>query len=108
MGCYRHCYLRQWAVRVSDLHGVKHVTGDGGALRRLLWAACFLAALAAFLVQAGLTLVHFGQAHHVTKLDVEHRSEINFPAVTVCNFNKYRESAITERDLRNVGEHLGE
>ncbi|XP_022104029.1 acid-sensing ion channel 2-like [Acanthaster planci] len=107
MGCYKRCYLRQWALTDTDLHGVKHIAGEGGILRRLIWAACFLAALVVFLHQATLTLIHFVEKHHVTKVDISYRKKLDFPAVTVCNFNKYRESALTDRDIRNVGYHLG-
>ncbi|XP_038054429.1 acid-sensing ion channel 1A-like [Patiria miniata] len=107
MGCYKRCYLRHWALAVTDLHGVKHIAGDGGILRRLMWAVFFLAALVIFLYQATQTMIHFFESHHITKVDISYRKKLDFPAVTVCNFNKYRESALTERDIRNVGYHLG-
>jgi len=107
MGCYKRCYLRHWCREVSDLHGLKHIAGDGGSLRRLIWAVFTLIALGVFLHQAILTVISFFEWNHVTKVDINYATELDFPAITVCNFNKYRESAFTERDIKNVGTHLG-
>ncbi|XP_022104023.1 acid-sensing ion channel 2-like [Acanthaster planci] len=107
MGCYKRCHLVEWARDVSDLHGLKHVAGSGGVLRRLIWAVVTLAALGFFLYQTALSFISFFEWNHVTKVDINYADELEFPAVTLCNFNKYRESAWTERDLKNVGTHLG-
>ncbi len=108
MGCYKRCYLKEWARDTADIHGLKHIAGDGGNIRRGIWTLATLGALGYFLYLSILTLISFIEANHVTKVDLEYKSEISFPAFTVCNFNKYRESAITEHDIKNVGTHLGE
>ena len=108
MGCYKRCYLKEWAHDTADIHGLKHIAGDGGNIRRLIWTLATLSAFGYFLYLAILSLISFAESNHVTKTDVESKSEISFPAFTVCNFNKYREAAITEHDIKNVGTHLGE
>ncbi|XP_071784295.1 acid-sensing ion channel 1C-like isoform X1 [Asterias amurensis] len=107
MGCYKRCYLKEWARDTADIHGLKHIAGDGGNIRRLIWTIATLGAFGYFLYLAILSLISFAESNHVTKTDVESKSEISFPAFTVCNFNKYREAAITEHDIKNVGTHLG-
>ncbi len=37
------------------------------------------------------------------RVDINFTTQLDFPALTVCNFNKYRESALTPSDLVNVG-----
>ncbi|XP_072019483.1 acid-sensing ion channel 1C-like isoform X2 [Amphiura filiformis] len=100
-------YFREYACEVSDFHGIKHIAGKGGLLRRLFWLLCFLSALGVFLWQTVLLFFFYFEDHHITKVDVSYESSLVFPAVTVCNFNKYRESALTEDDIKNVGIHLG-
>ena len=108
MTCYKRCYLRQWARDVSDLHGVKHVAGDGGVLRRLIWLVATVTATTLFMQQAALTFIRYYEWRHVNKVDISYTSELPFPAFTICNSNKYRESLLTDRDIKNVGVHLGE
>ena len=108
MGCYKRRYfLHEWAREVSDLHGVKHIARDGGLLRRLIWTTATLAALIYFLYQSVITVTAYFEWHHVVKVDIKFVTEIQFPAFTFCNFNKYRNSALTYHDIKNVGYYLG-
>lgn len=100
-------YLKEWAIQTSDLHGIKHVFRKGSRLRRSLWLAICIASLSVFLVQSTFILLDYFQRHHTTKLDITSSGHLEFPGVTVCNFNKYRESAFTLEDIQQVGYHLG-
>ena len=100
-------YFRKFACEVSDFHGLQHIAGKGGLFRRLVWLLCFSAALGVLLWQTIDLFVFYFENHHITKVDVSYESALEFPAVTLCNFNKYRETALTEHDIKNVGIHLG-
>ena len=101
-------YFRTWGTEDSDIHGLKHITRrKGGILRKLIWLLIFLTATGYFLYQTRNAFKNYFAFHHITKVDIEYVPEVEFPAVTVCNFNKYRESALTEHDVKNVGVHLG-
>ena len=108
MGCYKRCHFRHWAWRVSDIHGLKHVAGDGGVLRRLIWTVATLAALTLFLKHVTVAMIAYFEMHHIVRVDIHYTTELDFPAFTLCNFNKYRQSTLTNHDLKNVGYHLGE
>lgn len=100
-------HFRHHATEVSDFHGLKHICGKGGFFRKLLWLVFFLCALFGFVFQTTKLLLYYFDYHHITMVDVLFDPDLEFPAVTICNSNKYRESALTEDDLKNVGIHLG-
>lgn len=100
-------YLTVWATEVADIAGLKHVFGKGSKLRRLIWAVFVIASTITFGYQTWELTVYFFQYHHVTKVDVTYSEHVDFPALTICNFNKYRETAWTEEDIKHVGYSLG-
>ncbi|XP_070536003.1 acid-sensing ion channel 2-like [Ptychodera flava] len=99
--------IRIWAAQISDIHGVKHIVGERSRLRKLLWALVVLASFGILLQQCIKAAINYGEFHHVTKVDVEYVQHMPFPAITICNFNKYRKSAITPADMVHVGKPLG-
>ncbi|XP_077869456.1 acid-sensing ion channel 1C-like, partial [Saccoglossus kowalevskii] len=103
-GCLR---WKLWATEVSDIHGVKHTSGDGSRLRRFLWTLFVLASFGVLVYQCTQAIQNFIEHHHITKLDVTFKELMPFPTVTICNFNKYRRSAVTPSDMVHVGEALG-
>lgn len=107
MGCHNKLYLTEWATDVADIAGLKHIFGKGSILRRLIWTFFVLLSTGVFLYQSYEITVYFFQFHHVTKVDVTYSAYVDLPAITVCNFNKYKESAWTDEDIKNVGYHLG-
>ncbi|KAI5627514.1 acid-sensing ion channel 4 [Silurus asotus] len=97
-----------------SLHGMKHVFGaagggggGGGCARRALWAAALLASLALFLHQASQCAVAYLQRAHVTALREEATRELLFPAVTICNTNRFRFSALTDADIYHLANLTG-
>ncbi|XP_077994004.1 acid-sensing ion channel 1C-like [Glandiceps talaboti] len=96
-----------WASQVSDIHGVKHTVGETSRIRKLLWTLFVLTSLGVLLFQCVSSAVNYAQFYHITKLDIEYLPHMPFPAITVCNFNKYRRTAITPTDMVHVGQSLG-
>ncbi|XP_062861654.1 acid-sensing ion channel 4-A [Trichomycterus rosablanca] len=89
-----------------SLHGINHVfvsgtgrSGSGGCARRVLWALALLASLVLFLYQASACALSYLSHAHVTALREEAAKELLFPAVTICNTNRFRFSALTDADI---------
>ncbi|XP_071942315.1 acid-sensing ion channel 2-like [Antedon mediterranea] len=108
MRCDReNFYLPIYSTEKTDLHGLPGIFGDGGWVRKLIWITVTAVAWVIVIYETVLLFTNFFEYHHVTKVDVEYKQTVAFPAITVCNFNKYRESALTDYDIVNVGVHLG-
>nr|CAB3223602.1 acid-sensing ion channel 2 [Phallusia mammillata] len=92
----------------STFHGMSHIITSGRfTLRKALWAVAFFSSLSLFLVQAYDRYSYYRSHPHVTKLDEEEALEMNFPAITICNMNSFRLSAITTDDFYYAGKILG-
>ncbi|XP_069761862.1 acid-sensing ion channel 1B-like isoform X2 [Narcine bancroftii] len=92
----------------SSLHGINHIFMAGGCgLRRVLWSCAFLSSLAIFLYQVTDRVAYYLEYHHITVLDEVDSHFMDFPAVTFCNFNRFRRSKITDSDLERLGPLLG-
>ncbi|XP_066441207.1 acid-sensing ion channel 1C-like isoform X2 [Eleutherodactylus coqui] len=92
----------------STLHGISHVFLPGGVTpRRVFWACAFLSSLSCFLFQVADRIIYYSEYHHVTTLDEMESSLMTFPAITICNYNRFRLSQLTSQDLENMGDILG-
>ncbi|XP_030637942.1 acid-sensing ion channel 4-B [Chanos chanos] len=93
----------------SSLHGLDHVFGPGrgGGARQSLWALALLASLALFLYQAAKSAAAYLEHPHVAALGEEASREMVFPAVTVCNINRFRFSALTDADIYHLANLTG-
>ncbi|XP_041424207.1 acid-sensing ion channel 1C [Xenopus laevis] len=92
----------------STLHGISHVFLPGGVTpRRVFWACSFLASLSCFLFQVADRIIYYSAYHHVTTLDEMESSHMKFPAITICNFNRFRRSKLTPRYMCSAQYLLG-
>ncbi|XP_072010650.1 acid-sensing ion channel 1C-like isoform X2 [Engystomops pustulosus] len=92
----------------STLHGISHVFLPGGVTpRRVFWACAFLSSLSCFLFQVADRIIYYSEYHHVTTLDEMESNLMTFPAITICNYNKFRLSQLTSQDLDYMGDILG-
>uniref|UniRef100_F6WC06 Acid sensing ion channel subunit family member 4 n=1 Tax=Monodelphis domestica TaxID=13616 RepID=F6WC06_MONDO len=93
----------------STLHGLGHACGRGPrGLRRSLWALALLASLAAFLYQAvGLARSYLARPHLVTLDPAGVAPALGFPAVTLCNINRFRHSALSDADIFHLANLTG-
>ncbi|KPP59309.1 hypothetical protein Z043_122782 [Scleropages formosus] len=91
----------------TTLHGLRFVFAYGPVtLRRILWAAAFLASLGLLALESAERLAYFFSHPHVTRVDAVVSSSLVFPVVTICNLNTYRFSKLTRNDLYHAGELL--
>ncbi|XP_069509774.1 acid-sensing ion channel 1 isoform X3 [Ambystoma mexicanum] len=82
------------------LHGASHIfVEEGFGVRQGIWACSFLLSLSLFLVQVGDRVNYYMGNPHVTLLDEMNSPSMVFPAITFCNFNRFRVSQITYTDL---------
>ncbi|XP_029452852.1 acid-sensing ion channel 1-like [Rhinatrema bivittatum] len=90
------------------LHGARHIFVEGGCgLRQVLWACVFLLSLSAFLYQVADRVEFYLGYHHVTVLDEEDSPNLTFPAITLCNMNRFRFPQLSFSDLQYLGPLVG-
>uniref|UniRef100_H2ZRI4 Uncharacterized protein n=1 Tax=Latimeria chalumnae TaxID=7897 RepID=H2ZRI4_LATCH len=90
------------------LHGISHIFLPGGVtVRRSLWACAFLMSLSIFLYQVADRVIYYLEYHHVTTLDEQDTDLMTFPAITICNYNSFRVSTLTNNDLYWIGGLIG-
>ncbi|XP_077303962.1 acid-sensing ion channel 4 isoform X1 [Lithobates pipiens] len=95
-------------ARTSTLHGLRHIFRTGRlGVKRSLWAVVFLASLVFFLYQAAKCALYYLEHPHVTSLDEEVMGEMIFPAVTICNINRFRHSALSDADIYHLANLTG-
>ncbi|XP_067890548.1 acid-sensing ion channel 4-A [Heterodontus francisci] len=91
-----------------SLHGINHVFVPGGCgVKQSLWALAFLSSLLFFLYQVVNCTIYYLHYHHVTALDEESGHEILFPAITICNMNRFRHTALTDADIYHLANMTG-
>lgn len=93
----------------STLHGLGRACGPGPhGLRRTLWALALLTSLAAFLYQAaGLARGYLTRPHLVAVDPAAPAPVAGFPAVTLCNINRFRHSALSDADIFHLANLTG-
>uniref|UniRef100_A0A8D0GK74 Acid sensing ion channel subunit family member 4 n=1 Tax=Sphenodon punctatus TaxID=8508 RepID=A0A8D0GK74_SPHPU len=92
----------------STLHGLGHICRAGRlGVRQSLWAVALVAALVAFLSQAARSALLYLEHPHLTALDQEAARQLGFPAVTICNINRFRHSALTDADIFHLANMTG-
>ncbi len=95
-------------ANASSLHGINHIFVSGRlGVRQTLWALAFLVSLALFLYHAAKCAISYLEHPHVTALNEEATPEMVFPAVTICNINRFRFSALTDADIYHLANLTG-
>ncbi|XP_041464490.1 degenerin deg-1-like [Lytechinus variegatus] len=87
---------------VTTAHGIPRIITSKSMTSRFFWSFATLVALAAFLWQGSLLLHDFRGHPYTTQIDVVTRTELQFPAVTVCNMNKMRRSALVNTRFESL------
>ncbi|XP_043938131.1 acid-sensing ion channel 1B-like [Protopterus annectens] len=91
-----------------SLHGASHIFVEKGfGARQALWACAFLLSLSMFLYQVADRIAFYSEYHHVTTLDEQDSPLMDFPAVTICNFNRFQLSKLTKSDVVFAYDILG-
>lgn len=79
--------LMHWYCLNTNTHGCRRIVVSRGRLRRLLWIAFTLTAVALIIWQCALLVFSFYTVSVSIKV---HFQKLDFPAVTICNINPYK------------------
>ncbi|KAM8975271.1 acid-sensing ion channel 1 isoform 1-T1 [Pelodytes ibericus] len=90
------------------LHGLNHIVNDKAwGLRRAVWFGAFLLSLSLFLSQVWERVAYYRSSPHFTAIDEMVDSKMVFPAITFCNFNRFRVSKLTDNDIFSLCPIIG-
>ncbi|XP_022086802.1 acid-sensing ion channel 5-like isoform X2 [Acanthaster planci] len=92
---------REFAANTS-LHGVARFFDSTRLPVRLLWLSILLGCLGVCVWQITDRFQRYLLHEATTAVSVEYVGDLDFPAVTICNFNRYRKSALTEADVAKL------
>ena len=81
-------------VGSSTLHGLQYVFTSQTLVRRILWALFLVAAIVWFSFQSSKLLRKYFSHPVSTKVSQVYEGSPNFPAVSICNFNRFKKSVI--------------
>ena len=87
---------KTWRVFVgsSTLHGLQYVFTSRTVVRRILWALFLVAAIVWFSFQSSKLLKKYFSYPATTKASLVYEGSPEFPAVSICNFNRFKKSVI--------------
>ncbi|KAM7329275.1 hypothetical protein ACRRTK_010888 [Alexandromys fortis] len=85
--------LMHWYCLNTNTHGCRRIVVSRGRLRRLLWILFTLTAVALIIWQCALLVFSFYTVSVSIKV---HFQKLDFPAVTICNINPYKYSAVSD------------
>lgn len=85
----------------TTLHGIVRIGNPDKPLwLRIAWILAFLACAGVCIWQISLRVTAYLRYEANTQSSVLYRSSLTFPAVTICNFNRFRASQITADDAQ--------
>jgi len=87
---------KTWIMFVgsSTLHGLQYVFTSRTLVRRIIWALFLVAAILWFSFQSSKLLRKYFSYPATTKVSLVYEGSPEFPAVSICNFNRYKKSVI--------------
>ncbi|XP_006825152.1 uncharacterized protein LOC100366841 [Saccoglossus kowalevskii] len=80
--------------RATTWHGLARVSRSTNPLNRLLWTVVVLVACGFFISQGTTMVLRYMSSPVAVRMGEHSRSELTFPAVTICNTNTVRASAL--------------
>jgi len=90
---------KAWRVFVgsSTLHGLQYVFTSRTLVRRIIWALFLVTAIVWFSFQSSKLLRKYFSYPAITKVSLGYDGSPEFPAVSICNFNRFKKSVIMEK-----------
>ena len=86
----------------STLHGLHYVFEKRPTPQRFIWLLLQSVMLSLFFWQTSALALHYLSYSVTSTIQFVTEKESNFPAVTLCNFNKYRKSVIQKENFYKV------
>ncbi|XP_077984582.1 acid-sensing ion channel 2-like [Glandiceps talaboti] len=79
----------------TTLHGMKYaVNSKYGCFRRVIWSMIVLGMISVFSVQTVRAFLRYTSYEISTVINMNYVTDMDFPAITICNYNQYRKSAV--------------
>ncbi|XP_006818454.1 acid-sensing ion channel 4-A-like [Saccoglossus kowalevskii] len=86
--------LREF-TQETTLHGIRFTTDSKSNIyRRLMWVLFVSLGTAGVVITLKDSAIRFIAQPVTTVVEIHHPNAVPFPAVTVCNYNKYRQSVL--------------
>ncbi|XP_041354877.1 amiloride-sensitive sodium channel subunit gamma-like [Gigantopelta aegis] len=90
------------------MHGAGRVVGKGGISRKLAWLLIVLTGFGVAVYHVTLVILQYQKWPVSTLVTIEYNKELLFPAVTICNINPLRRSALSSEYLREIEQIIRE
>ncbi|XP_022088113.1 acid-sensing ion channel 1A-like [Acanthaster planci] len=86
----------------TTLHGVSRVAGSSGARAKTLWVLVLLIAGGFYVAITVIRIQAYLKFDANTNVIVKFNDALEFPAVTICNYNRFMNNKISEDDTKYV------
>ena len=93
-------------VESATLHGLQHIFSSRAILRRILWAFFLVMSIGHFSFQCTLLIKKYFSYPVNTKVTLDYETSSEFPAVTICNFNMFRQSHVDENNFTDIAKYV--
>ncbi|XP_071798509.1 acid-sensing ion channel 1-like isoform X2 [Asterias amurensis] len=84
----------------TSLHGIARVANNKRVPVKLVWVSIMLTCLCVCVYQVHDRFSFYLEYTANTAISVEYARDLDFPAVTICNFNRYRQSQVTAEEYK--------
>ncbi|XP_071798797.1 acid-sensing ion channel 1-like [Asterias amurensis] len=84
----------------TSLHGIARVANNTRVRFKLVWVSIMMTCFCVCVYQVYDRFSFYLMYTANTAISVEYRRNLNFPAVTICNFNRYRQSQVTTEEYK--------
>ncbi|XP_038044543.1 uncharacterized protein LOC119719240 isoform X2 [Patiria miniata] len=91
-----------FATDTTTAHGFPNMFKATSTIGRLIWAFIFFTALGVFIWQASVLVRRYFMFPVSVEVEIITKAELEFPAVTVCNTNKVRRSALKQSKYKEA------
>ncbi|GFN90133.1 acid-sensing ion channel 5 [Plakobranchus ocellatus] len=86
----------------TSMHGVQHIMRHRSVWRRMVWSVLVIGFVAWAAHNVYQIVSDYNSNPVQTSVSSEYQSKMNFPAVTVCNLNRIRQSKAPQYLVRNL------
>ncbi|KAL9964420.1 hypothetical protein ACROYT_G028061 [Oculina patagonica] len=86
----------------STLHGMQYVFNGETKIRTIIWTVVLLAGTAYFTYQSSVLLKRYYSYPITTKITLKYEEVAEFPAITICHFNKLRKTFVDKHNAEEV------
>lgn len=97
-------YIWKDFVSNATLHGLHYLFEKRPTRQRIIWFLLLLCMFGLFLWQMSILVVAYFEYKVTSRVKLISEQQSVFPAVTICNFNQYRKSALNQSKFKEIVE----